>query len=129
MTISKNRSMDWLNQAKNDLDWAKDSSKAGHYAQSCFVAQQVGEKALKAIAYFRGAVIVQGHSITKIAKDLGINGKVESAAKKLDLYYITARYPDAFPMGYPSEFISEEQSIEAIQLAKNVLEAASKELE
>jgi len=55
----KNRALDWLSQAEDDLRWAVDSRKSGHHAQSCFVCQQVGEKALKALAFSRGAQAVR----------------------------------------------------------------------
>ncbi|EMN14719.1 putative toxin-antitoxin system, antitoxin component [Leptospira borgpetersenii str. Brem 307] len=46
---------DWLAQAERDLEWAKASLHSGFFAQTCFVCQQVGEKSLKALAFFRGA--------------------------------------------------------------------------
>lgn len=125
---SNNRAKDWLNQAKDDLLWAKDSHKAGHYAQTCFICQQIGEKALKSVAYFRGASVILGHSITQIANELDINGEAKKASKKLDLYYISARYPDAFPTGHPSEYIQQDQSLEAIKFAELILEIAMKEV-
>jgi HEPN domain-containing protein len=38
----------WLEQASEDLKWSRDLAKRGGYHISCFLAQQVGEKALKA---------------------------------------------------------------------------------
>ena len=37
----------WLEQASEDLHWAKDLAERGGYHIACFLAQQVGEKALK----------------------------------------------------------------------------------
>lgn len=39
----------WLKVAESDPLWGKDSLKAGHFPQACFIAQQVGEKAIKAL--------------------------------------------------------------------------------
>ncbi len=95
--------------------------KAGYYAQACFVAQQVGEKALKALAHFKGADLVKSHSVTAIAKSLNINGDIEKMGKKLDLYYISTRYPDAVPSGAPFEYFTEEQASEAVAFGRRIL--------
>lgn len=121
--MSKNRYKDWLRQAENDLVWAIDSISAGHYSGACFVAQQVSEKALKSLAYYRGADLVKSHSIYEIAKDLQINGELLSAAARLDQYYITPRYPDAVPAGAPFELFTKEQAEEAIGFARLFIEA------
>jgi len=125
--MAQNRYKDWLKQAENDLVWAIDSMKAGHYSGACFVSQQVSEKALKALAYYRGADLVKSHSIHEIARELGINGELLSAAARLDQYYITPRYPDAVPAGAPFELFSQEQSLEAINYAKLFIHAVKKE--
>lgn len=53
----------WLEQATEDLKWAKDLAERGGYHIACFLAQQVGEKALKAFLYSQGEEIVIGHSL------------------------------------------------------------------
>ncbi len=116
------RADDWLRQAENDLLWAEDTLRAGRYAQACFAAQQAAEKALKAVALRKGADQVRSHSILEIARALQVDGEVENAAKRLDLYYISARYPDAFPAGAPFEFFTEDQAREAIGLARLIVE-------
>jgi len=118
----------WLRQALDDLEWLADSLAAGHYAQSCFVAQQVAEKAMKAIAYARGTEIVKTHSILALARALSVNGEIEKAAQVLDQYYMTTRYPDALPDGYPGEFFTAEQASEAMRLATLVLSRAQGEI-
>jgi HEPN domain-containing protein len=44
----------WLSQADEDLRWAKHLAKEGAYHLSCFLAQQVAEKALEAFLYAQG---------------------------------------------------------------------------
>ena len=44
--MGRNRGPDWFRQARDDLLWAEDTLRAGRYAQACFVAQQVAEKAI-----------------------------------------------------------------------------------
>ena len=98
---NENRANDWLRQAENDFEWGKDSLRSLRYAQTCFIAQQVSEKALKALGFHRGFSKVKGHPVYKIAKALSINGEVERIAGQLDQYYISSRYPDALPSGAP----------------------------
>jgi len=124
----KKRAKDWLNQALNDLKWAEESLKQGFFSQTCFISQQVGEKAIKAIAYHL-EYDVRGHSIAKIAQAIGINSEVEKAGKSLDVYYISARYPDALPEGAPFEFFEVEQASKAISDAKIITTRALFELE
>ncbi|HUW41413.1 MAG TPA: HEPN domain-containing protein [Rectinemataceae bacterium] len=124
----KSRAGDWLRQAENELAWAADSMKGGYWAQTCFAAQQVAEKALKALAIARGASEVRSHSLAKIADALDIDGELLRMGKRLDLYYISARYPDAFAEGAPFEFFDAEQAAEAIEFAKAFLARARAEL-
>lgn len=128
--MSKTKAETWFMQAQNDLDWGYDSLKSGYYAQTCFIAQQVAEKALKAIAYKRGADLIKSHSVVQISKDLNVNGEIQKAGQVLDLYYITSRYPDALPAGsVPSESFSYEQGEQALKYALNILKFAEKEIQ
>ena len=117
----KNRWNDWLKQAKNDLLWAKDSLSAGRYSQVCFIAQQVAEKAIKAYAFYKGIDQIRSHSVLEIARALEINGELEKIAMRLDQYYISARYPDAFLSGAPYEYFTQEQAEEAKEMAENMV--------
>ena len=124
----KNRAMDWLRQAEDDLLWTRDTLKAGRYAQTCFAAQQTSEKALKALALFRGYEDVRSHSILKIAQALKIKGDLEKMAGRLDQYYISARYPDAYAEGAPFEFFDEDQASEALGFAEKIVEDIGRQL-
>src|SRR6056297_3156775 len=83
-------------QAEEDLLWARETLNNGRFSQACFAAQQVGEKAIKALALRRGNDEIRSHSIREIAAALEINGEVETIAKRLDLYYISAGLVPAF---------------------------------
>ncbi len=111
--MQKNRFKDWFAQAEDDFLWMEDSFSHQHFSQTCFIAQQVAEKSLKALALFRGVSQVWGHSVVELARELGINSDVENAGKILDLYYISARYPDALPSGYPGDRFSSAQAEDA----------------
>jgi HEPN domain-containing protein len=123
-----NRAYDWYKQAVNDLTWAQDSLKSGYWAQVCFVCQQVAEKALKAIALSRGALEIKSHSLVRIAEALGVNGDIERMGRRLDVYYITSRYPDAFAEGSPFEYFDREQAEEALGFAAAFISKAELEI-
>jgi HEPN domain-containing protein len=123
----KSRAGDWLKQAGADLAWAQSSYESGHWAQVCFICQQVGEKALKAVALVRGASQVRSHSIVEIAAALGLDEELTRMGKRLDLYYITTRYPDSFASGAPYEYFEEDQALEAVEFADKFVQRARKE--
>lgn len=122
------RYQDWLNQARNDLQWADHSLMGGFYSQTCFIAQQASEKSLKAYCFYKGFDIVRTHSLYQIIKHLGENGTLEKNAKELDIYYISARYPDALPAGAPYEIITEEQAQKALKAAREINSIIEKRL-
>ncbi|MBM9578615.1 HEPN domain-containing protein [Leptospira sp. 201903070] len=122
------RGKDWLAQAERDLEWAEASLQSGFFAQTCFVCQQVGEKTLNALAYFRGADLVKSNSVKTIAKELNENGEIESIGQKLDLYYIPTRYPDAFTDGAPFEYFEESQAKEAVVFAETLIRIVKEKL-
>lgn len=120
----------WLGQAYEDIRWGEDSLKAGHFAQTCFIAQQVGEKSLKALGFFRGYDLIRAHSLVQISKALGINEEIERASRQLDLYYISTRYPDSLPDGgIPSHYFGEEQAQDALTKAKMIFQKCKEEIE
>jgi HEPN domain-containing protein len=119
----------WLRQAENDLKWAQYSLEGGYFAQVCFICQQIGEKAVKSLAYYRGADFVKGHSIVMLAKELKINGEIEKAGQILDLYYISSRYPDGLPSQVsPIDYFSKSQADDAILLAQTILKKVQSEI-
>ena len=58
----------WVEQAKEDLKWAKELARLGGYHLACFLAQQVAEKALKGYLYGQGEEIVLGHSVERLCE-------------------------------------------------------------
>jgi len=122
------RYRDWMKQAENDLLWAEHSFNGGFFAQTCFVAQQASEKALKAYCFFKGFDTIRSHSLFQIIKSLGENGTLEKNARELDLYYISARYPDALPSGAPFEIITDEQASKALQSAQAIYQTIQERL-
>ncbi|MFP4695293.1 HEPN domain-containing protein [Thiohalospira sp.] len=122
------READWLRQAANDLAWAEHSHAGGFHAQTCFAAQQAGEKALKALCFTLGYDIVRTHSLFQIVEMLGVNGELREQARELDFYYLTGRYPDAFPAGAPFEMIRPQQAESALQAARGLLDTVTRRI-
>ena len=69
----------WIMQAENDLEFARSGLREGFYAQVCFLCQQIGEKAMKAIHYRKGERFVIGHSIYKLLRSLNISVPEEAS--------------------------------------------------
>jgi len=121
--------LSWFSQARKDYLWGESSLSGGHFAQTCFIAQQVSEKALKSLCFFRGYDMVKSHSIVQILNDLSINGKLEEFGRQLDLYYLATRYPDALPdNAVPSTMFSKDQAVTALAMAKEFLNVVQAEI-
>jgi HEPN domain-containing protein len=119
--MASNRYLDWFRQAENDWDWGNHTLESGHFAQACFIAQQVAEKALKSLCLYQKLDTIKTHSVRKIAQELGINGEIEDIAKYLDLFYIPTRYPDSLPEGAPFESFTREQAKDGLEKALYIL--------
>jgi len=124
----KDRINDWKKQAENDLQWAKHSLEGGFYAQACFVAQQAAEEVMKAYCFFKGFDIIKTHSLFQIVRSLKENDVLEKNARELDLYYISGRYPDAFPAGAPFELITKRQAVQALQASREIYQILEKRM-
>ncbi len=124
----KNRGGDWLRKAKSDLRFAQTAFSEGFYAQTCFLCQQVSEKALKSILYDRGAKQILTHSLKNLCKEIRINSKLLEAAGILDQYYISARYPDALLEGIPDDVFTKAQAFDALQYAEAFVNQAEKQI-
>lgn len=98
------RSADWLDQARGDLDHATSDVERGFYDWACFSAQQAAEKAAKAVLQRLGAE-AWGHSVADLLDELALSNRISeelrNAALELDKAYIPSRYPDAHPSGSP----------------------------
>ena len=116
----------WVDQAKEDLKWAKELARLGGYHLSCFLAQQVAEKALKGYLYGQGEEIVLGHSVERLC-ELASSYDPRFAEKRkiwavLDAHYVPTRYPNAIPDGIPARIYPENIAKEAISLAEEVVQ-------
>lgn len=118
----------WLRQAEHDLGFGRLALREGFFAQTCFIAQQAAEKALKAMAYAAGERTVLGHSVVELVDRLRERlpelGELRALAGILDQYYVATRYPNGLPGGVPFEAFNERQAREAIEAAERFLGAA-----
>jgi HEPN domain-containing protein len=91
----------------------------------CFLSQQIAEKAIKAYLYSRGKDIVYGHSVANLCEQSAEYDTrfsvLRKAIKKLDQYYIEARYPNGLPDSIPADFFEEEDALEAIESARTAV--------
>ena len=98
------RSADWMDQARGDLQHARSDVEGAFYDWACFSAQQAAEKAVKALFQRMGAV-VWGHSVADLLDELAqrqeVPEDIRDAALELDKVYILSRDPDAHPSGSP----------------------------
>lgn len=122
----------WLDQAEEDLRWAKDLAERGGYHIACFLSQQVGEKAIKAFIYAGGEEIVIGHSIERLCRAAGqrrplFNEKV-AVWSILDSYYIPTRYPNGLPDSIPARVYTQTAAQEAVRLADEIVSLVRSEL-
>lgn len=116
----------WLEQAQEDLRWAEDLAQRGGYHIACFLAQQVGEKALKGYLYGRGLEEVRGHSVERLCVEAAVHEPafLERVRKWsiLDQFYVTTRYPNSLPDSIPARVYTEDAARDAVRLARDIVE-------
>ena len=116
----------WMESALRTLESARVDHVNGFYNWSCFKAHQATEKALKALLWALGKPRV-GHSLPVLLNELSqllgsIPEDVRELCIRLNKYYIPTRYPDVWSEGIPEEQYSERESMEAIDMAKRIIE-------
>lgn len=115
----------WLAQAQHTLASAEKDLQEGDFDWACFKAQQAGEYALKGLLRGLGKP-AYGHSTKRLLESLEAAGVTVSqelleAAQELDIHYVPARYPDAYPEGSPFEYYNSKRAREALQAAQRIL--------
>ena len=122
------RSKDWLDEAKGDLNHARNDMKGNFYNWACFSAQQSAEKAIKAVFQRMGAE-AWGHSVADLIKELAkkhdIPEELFDKALELDKAYIPTRYPNAHPSGSPRSRYTIEEAKRLIGYAERIVKFCS----
>jgi HEPN domain-containing protein len=119
------RSWDWMAQALDDLESAVLLRNGQKHAQTCFLAQQAAEKALKAALYSHLRES-RTHVLKMLLKDLdsAAPDNVLECARVLDDYYIPTRYANGHDSGAPYVHYVAHQSEQAIEYAGVLIEFA-----
>jgi len=119
----------WFVRAEDDLSWAEDSFKDGHFGGTCFLSQQIVEKALKAYLFFQKQKLIRTHNLERLlAKCLEFDKqfiKLKKSCQILTDYYIDTRYPDIWDY---NQFDDKKFARQALDLAKIVVEFLRKKL-
>ncbi len=118
----------WLRQAQDDYRFGRSALAGRFHAQACFIAQQVAEKAVKAVHHKLSGRPVIGHSVQALLKRLNARAQVTEElvilGGELDQYYVSTRYPDALPGVVPSDAFSAKQARSALRTANKILQWA-----
>ena len=124
--------MRWLEQADADRKGLQLLFEGGSYHLSCFIAQQVAEKALKAYLYAQGEEFVIGHSVDALAQWASEYDPdfitLREEVSPLDGYYVPTRYPNSLPDSIPARIYNRSSAIETMQMADKVLELVRKKM-
>ena len=112
---ARHRARLWLAQAQDDLRAAKVLQAAGQAAQACFLAQQVGEKAIKALLAADDRDL-RSHSLSALLR-------------VLDKLYAPTRDPDALGDDLPAAVFGPEDATAALEAAEALLGWAGEALE
>ncbi|MEK7449632.1 MAG: HEPN domain-containing protein [Planctomycetota bacterium] len=118
------RSADWLNQARRDLENARWEIKGGYYEWASFICQQAAEKALKAVYQKLGGEC-WGHSIvnllTGLKEKISVSENIIQVGRILDRFYITTRYPNGWSSGIPKDYYTEKDAQDALISAEEII--------
>ena len=123
----------WLAQAQDDLrfaEWVLEEDR--FFDKGCFIAQQAGEKALKALLYSGGARMVLGHSCAELLAKLILGfpelATLRDPATVLDRFYIPTRYPNGLPGGAPYESFRRSDLEQALAMARQIVQSVARRL-
>ena len=121
----------WFVQALDDyrfVKWVNEEKR--FFDKGCFIAQQAGEKALKACLYAMGERRVIGHSLFEMLSELMARDdefrSILEECKRLDRFYIPTRYPNGLPGGSPFEVYTKKELDEAMLDLTAVIHMAEK---
>lgn len=115
----------WLEQAEEDLRWTQHLVEVGGYYLACFLAQQVGKKALKALLYYQGEELVMGHSVEQLCqKASAYLAEIKEHCEDweyLDNFYVPTRYPNALPGSIPAKVYNKKAASDTAATAREIV--------
>jgi HEPN domain-containing protein len=117
----------WMGYAKSDLGAAYTLLEKGDFfpRQICFMSQQAGEKALKAILVYLGINFPKTHDLDLIRELIPAGWEVKEKFPELydlSVWAVESRYPGHTPD------VTEGEAQETLRLAEAVFDAVSSEL-
>jgi len=97
----------WFSEAENDLEIGTILFNAKKYNAAIFHFVQAAEKSVKALLYFK-EIRPWGHLLVDLLKSceqiqISVDKDLIIIAQKLEIHYISSRYPDALPDLSPKE--------------------------
>jgi HEPN domain-containing protein len=116
----------WFQQAVYDLKATRWNINGGFHNTACFLAQQAGEKALKSLLYYLGArrTALLTQSLVEMVREGGKRvpalKDLLDQARELDFHYISSRYPNGFPSGYPHQFYDRKVAEQAMVATEKI---------
>ncbi len=126
----REEAVNWLEEAKADLSHARKSIEMGDYNWACFASHQAAEKALKALILHVAGEYPRGHDLVRLYRKACEHSELnldQADLARLSVYYTQARYPNA-GIERPSQEITREQALEAVETAGRVIDEVSKAL-
>lgn len=128
MSEKKTLAKEWIDRAISDLKYAYAGEKeTGQHHITCYLCQQAVEKVLKGLIVLNGEQPKKTHHlgllISEVAKDYPTFLDLRKDIRKLDKYYISARYPDDTTM----EFTSDDAK-GALETAQKIIDLAKIEI-
>lgn len=119
------RSQDWLDDARGDLEHARSDQERRYYNWACFSAQQAAENAIKAVFQKMGAE-AWGHSVADLLSALAQRREVPQVlidrGLELDKAYIPTRYPNAHPSGSARSRYTATEAERLIDHAREIIQ-------
>jgi HEPN domain-containing protein len=126
MKAAEKEAIRWMQQGEDDfkfVQWVL--SEKVFFDKGCFIAQQAGEKSLKACLYALGQRRVMGHSLFELSHELSKRDSRFSAlvdgAKQLDRFYIPTRYPNGIPGGSPFQVFDRQDLKKAVDALEELM--------
>jgi HEPN domain-containing protein len=118
----------WLSYAKSDLDAANVLFEKGDFfsRQICFMSQQAGEKALKAVLVYLEINFPKTHDLDRIRELIPEGWAVKEQFPNLydlSVWSVESRYPGHTPD------VTEFEARKTLRLAEAVVKAVSTELD
>lgn len=119
----------WLDKAKNDLQWTKHNIDGCIWYGACFTAQQAAEKAFKGYIIYHSKKLRKIHDLRVLLTICAeINERFEKIREEailLNSYYTDTRYPGFDDFGS----FTKSQANEAYAAAKEIVDFVKKRID